>query len=379
MIRLKNQEELTFDDILLLPEKSKIPFENDYQLNTSALFTKNIHLKIPVVSAPMATVTEWEMATLMAKMGGIGIIHPFMEKIDQCFQVNKVKQISKDLLVGVTIYDGWKDLHIHIKNLLKEGVDVFVLDTYHAFNIRTLKTIREIKKMFPKLELVVGNVVTKEAVEALCRAGADAIKVGIGPGSHCTTRLVTGYGRPQLSSIWQCAQIAKKFSVPIIADGGIRYSGDLVKALAFEANTVMIGGLLAGCDQSPGKTVFNNGKMYKKSSGSCTKEVVFKKEKIINKDYVKKFKSLIRQIFVKKDVVINTEETNFFEEGVGGLVEYKGDAEKIITDLANGLKRGMWYGGANNIMELQKNAKFVKITSEGYNEAQPRGIKKIID
>lgn len=372
MIRLKPGEELTFEDVLLLPGKSQIPLENDSQIDTSTQLTKRIRLKIPIVSAPMVSVTEWQMALLMAKMGGIGIIHSFMEKEEQCLQIRRVKRFAPNFLIGVAVYDGWNDLLPHIKNLLKEKVDVVVLDTYHAFNTRTLRLIREIKKNFPEIELIVGNIATKEAAEALCSAGVDGIKVGIGPGSHCTTRLVTGCGRPQLTAIYECARVAKRFNVPVIGDGGIKFYGDIVKALAFGADTVMVGGLLAGCDQSPGEIIIKRGVKYKESWGNCTREASRWGREVKNGLYgnIKKF---IKQILIGRSTP--QKEEYFFEEGVGGLVEYRGDARGVIKQFIGALKRGMWYIGARNISELQKKAEFVCITSAGFQESNPHGLK----
>jgi len=372
--KLKNVKEFTFDDILLIPQYSKICLEDDYKkIDISTKLTKNINLKIPLVSSPMASVTEWEMAVLMAKMGGIGIIHSFMSKEQQLYQVRKIKQISSDLLVGVAIHDGWNDLLIHVENLTKEKVDVIVLDTYHAYNKRTLEVVKKLKKKFKKIQLIVGNVVTKEATEILCKLGVDGIKVGIGSGSHCTTRLVTGCGRPQGTVIYECSNVAKKFKVPIISDGGIRYSGDIVKAIFLGADTIMIGGLFAGCDQSPGKIFCFGGKKYKKSFGNCSKEI-FLQEKNKGLSWKENIKKIVKNILDMKINKKEIEDFNFTEEGLSGLVEYKGNCIEIIKDLIKGLKRGMWYLGASNIRELHKKDELCFISFSSLEENFTRNL-----
>ncbi len=368
--------EVSFDDVLLLPQQSKIPVEKDKQIDISTFLTKQIKLKIPIISAGMPQVTEWEMAKTLASLGGIGMIHPFMKREEQIWQVQKVK--SESLKVGAYIYDGWekKELLGHIKKLIAAKVDVVCIDTYHAFNYRTLKTINLIKRTFPSLPVIAGNVATKSAVRALAKAGADAIKVGIGPGSHCTTRIVTGFGRPQLSAIAECSKTANKYKIPIIADGGIKNSGDIVKALAFGASTVMIGGLLAGCDEAPGKVVWKKGRKYKKSWGSCTRKAI-SNEKESLKDNLKRIAFSVKNI-LKNSLLEGRRENeddsrnNFFEEGVGGLVPYKGKAETVISQLAKGVKRGLWYGGARNIKELQQKKQYVVISSLTFSENLPR-------
>ncbi|MFN4212830.1 MAG: guanosine monophosphate reductase [Microgenomates group bacterium] len=361
------KEELTFDDILLLPGKSKIPLEDDYKIDISTWLTKRTKIKIPIISAGMVSVTEWEMAEVLARNGGIGAIHSFLTREEQIRQVKKVKK--NNLLVAACVYEGWSDLFNHIKKLYEAKLDVLVIESYHAYNSKLFNIVREIKKRFSKLDIIVGNVVTKEATEYLCKAGADAIKVGIGSGSHCTTRIVTGFGRPQLSAIFECYKIAKKFGVPIIADGGIRSTGDIIKALIFGANAVMIGGLLAGYKQSPGKLIIKKGIKYKESFGSCTlnavnKNTEFKISRII------KIKNFLKNFLLNKRE-IKEEFNDFLEEGVGGLIKYKGDVTFLIKDIVKSIKRGLWYAGAMNIKELQKKSNFVIVSTSTIKENLP--------
>mgnify|MGYP000331683725 CR=1 FL=1 len=380
-IKISSEIEVTFDDILLIPQYSEISFEDiDKKIDISSKLTKTINIKIPIVSSPMASVTELDMALLMAEMGGIGIIHSFMDKNRQIYQIRKFKQIYPNLLVGAAVYDGLTDLFSHVENLIKEKADVIVLDTYHAYNKRTLEVVKRLKNKFGNnIQLIVGNVVTKEATKTLCKFGADGIKVGIGPGSHCTTRLVTGCGRPQITSIYECAIAAKKFKVPIMADGGINFSGDIVKALFFGANTVMLGGLLAGCDQSPGEIIYLGEKKYKKTFGNCSKEL-FLKQKKDNGGWFKNFKRNIKNIFFRNLIKNEIKEINynFIAEGVSGLIEYKGDGREIIKNIVGGLKRGFWYLGVSNINQLHNKKKdFCLVSFSTLKENAPRNLKLV--
>lgn len=243
------------------------------------------------------------------------------------------------------------------KALWDVGADVIFVDVAHGHHILVLDAIRRIKKELGDVPIVAGNVATAQGVEDLVRAGADAVKVGIGPGSVCTTRLVAGAGVPQLTAIMECAEAGRRLGVPIIADGGIRMSGDLVKALAAGANCVMIGNLLAGTDESPGPLVFRNGKRYKIYRGMASFYAMLAKE--------------MRQEKAMEDLI----DFSYKAEGVEAYVPYRGSVKEVIEQLIAGLRSGMSYSGASNIRELQEKAIFIKITKAGLEESKPHDIE----
>jgi len=248
---------LTFDDVLLLPNYSEV---TPSKVNTEAKLTKKIKLKIPLVSSPMDTVTEAKLAESLAKEGGIGIIHRNLSVDEEAKQIKKVK--DKGLLVGGAVGVG-EDFKERVENIIKAGADVVVIDSSHGHTKHIIEATSFIKNKYPKVDLISGNVATSEGTEALIKAGADGIRIGMGPGSICTTRIMSGMGVPQLSAIMEAVKIGLKTGTPIIADGGIRASGDIVKALSVGADTVMIGSLFAGCDESPGEVVIINDQKYK--------------------------------------------------------------------------------------------------------------------
>jgi len=371
---LSTVPEITFDDVLLLPEISD--FTIDEEVENTSLRTKisrNITLDIPIVSSPMPGVTESEMAIAIAKQGGIGFIHHFQSLDRQLKEVSKVKK--EKLKVAATVNEISTEGLVHIENLIKIGADMISIDTEHAFNIPTLKFIKKVRKRFPNIDLNAAVVVTKEGVEALCNIGVDSIRIGIGPGSHCTTRIVTGVGRPQLSAIHECFQEAKKHGVYLISEGGIRYSGDIPKALVFGASAVMIGGLFAGTDESPGELITKNDRKYKYSWGMCTDTAskqnyyhnLSKKQKILLK--IKKF---LKNITMPQTDLSENTQKKIFEEGVEGLVPYKGSVKNVLNELINGTRRSMWYLGANNINELRRKARVTIISPNTIYENNPR-------
>ena len=351
MKMLSEVAEITFDDVLLLPNHSSFPIEQEEKkISLKTKISKNLTLDIPIVSAPMPSVTEAELAIAIGKAGGIGVIHFF-----QSFE-SQLKQVARTKKEGVKVAAGVADLSKagkdHVGNLLDAGVDLVSVEAYHAQNEQFLDFIRDLKKTYRNLELCAGYVVTKEATKELVKAGADSIRVGIGGGSHCTTRIVTGVGRPQLSAVADCYEIAKKHNVPIMSDTGIKVAGDIPKAMAFGANSVMIGGLFTGTDESPGKVFFRKGKKYKKTWGMCT-------DKAITQQHESQTSKLMNNIKVKLNKVsIN----KFFEEGVEGEVEYKGSVISIIEKLAGGTKRSMWYQGVRNLSSLRKNARVILVS-----------------
>lgn len=466
---------LTFDDILLIPQKSEVlPAEID----VTTMLTRDIPLNIPIVSAAMDTVTEARTAIAMAREGGIGIIHKNLSVQQQALEVAKVKKsesgmvvnpitmhpdqkiyeahelmrkyeisgfpvvkdgklvgivtnrdlrfetdygktiasvMTKDRLItaraGITLEEAKKILHqnriekllvvddnnnlvglITVKDiekaekfpnackdsrgslrvgaaigvgkdreerteaLIAAGTDVIVIDTAHAHTKTVLEAIRDTKKNFPDCQLIGGNVATAEATLDLIKAGCDGIKVGIGPGSICTTRIVAGVGVPQITAIMECRRIADKYGIPLIADGGIKYSGDITKALAAGAHSVMIGNLLAGTDESPGEIVLYQGRTYKVYRGMGSLEAMKKGS---------------------KDRYFQTEteeESKLVPEGIEGRVPYRGSLSANIFQLIGGLRAGMGYVGCASIKELREKARFIKITSSGLKESHVHNI-----
>ncbi len=467
-------EGLTYDDVLLVPSYSEVlPREVDI----TSLFTRNIRLNIPIVSAAMDTVTESRMAIAMAQEGGIGVLHKNMTIEEQAMQVRKVKRAengmilepvtleenalvgdalammkeygiggipvtnSENVLVGIitnrdlrferdhtrpvtevmtrnviTINEftdfeqaeailqkhkieklpvvdkqhkligliTYKDI-IKIKArpnackdslgrlrvaggvgvtsdtldrvaaLVRENVDAIVIDTAHGHTRGNMEMARKVKSSFPDVDLVVGNIATAEAARDMARVGVDAVKVGIGPGSICTTRIIAGIGVPQLSAIYDVATALKGSGIPAIADGGIRYTGDIVKAIAAGAHSIMAGSLFAGVDESPGETVIFEGRKFKTYRGMGSIEAM----QLGSKDrYFQDMEDDIRKLV---------------PEGIVGRVPYKGSLSEVIYQMVGGLKAGMGYTGSASIDHLQE-AKFIKITAAGVTESHPHDV-----
>jgi IMP dehydrogenase len=264
---------------------------------------------------------------------------------------NAAKDKNGRLLVGAAVGVG-KDMMDRVKALVEAKVDVVVVDTAHGHSENVIKAVEAIKEKFPDLEVIAGNVATAEGTRDLIKAGADAVKVGMGPGSICTTRVVAGTGVPQITAIYDCAREAQKYGVPIIADGGIKYSGDIVKAIAAGADSVMIGGLFAGTEESPGEIEIYKGRSFKVYRGMG---------------------SLGAMEEGSKDRYFQEDAKKLVPEGVEGRVPYRGPLSEIVFQLVGGLRAGMGYCGARNIEELKK-AKFIKITSAGLRENHPHDV-----
>jgi len=468
-------EGLTYDDVLLSPAYTEVlPRE----VNTSTLFTKNIRLNIPIISAAMDTVTEHTMAIAMAQEGGIGVIHKNMSIADQANEVKKVKRaengmildpitLNKDAIVsdalqimsefnigGIPVIDGdnilvgivtnrdlrfernherpvkevmtkenlittteftdfekaadilqehkieklpvvdsnfklvglitYKDIIkikerpnackdkrgrlrvaaavgvasdtiSRVKALVNAEVDAVVIDTAHGHSKGVMNIAREVKEHFPGIELVVGNIGTVQAARDLANIGVDAVKVGVGPGSICTTRVIAGIGIPQLSAIYEVAKGLNGTGIPVIADGGIRYTGDIVKAIAAGAHSIMAGSTFAGVDESAGETIIFEGRKYKTYRGMGSIEAMQKGSK---DRYFQDMEDDIKK---------------FVPEGIIGRVPYKGGLSEVIHQMVGGLRAGMGYTGSENISDLQK-AKFIKITAAGVVESHPHDI-----
>ena len=462
----------TFDDVLLVPNKSEI-LPNEVSLKTK--LTKKISLNIPLMSASMDTLTESKMAIAMAREGGIGIIHKNMTIAEQAMEVDRVKRqengvitdpiflnedntvkqalelMAKYRISGVPVTRGTKlvgiitnrdivfetnydkkinevmtksplitakegttleealeilkkhkieklplvddennlkglitikdiekakaypnaakdskgrllcgasvgitnDMMERVEALVKANVDVITLDTAHGHSKGVIEGVRKIKSVYPELQIIAGNIATAEAVRDLVEAGADCVKVGIGPGSICTTRVVAGVGVPQLTAVMDCVEEGRKYGVPVIADGGLKYSGDIVKALAAGAQVCMMGSMLAGCEESPGETEIYQGRTYKVYRGMG---------------------SLAAMEKGSSDRYFQNGTKKFVPEGVEGRVAYKGPVADTLFQLLGGIKSGMGYLGAPTLDDLYENAKFVVQTSSGIRESHPHDI-----
>jgi len=465
---------LTFDDVLLIPQKSEVlPKE----VNVKTSVARGIELNIPILSAAMDTVTESRLAIALAREGGLGVVHKNMPVKIQALEVDKVKRsesgmivepvtlppdrtigealevmkrfsisgipvTQKGKLVGIitnrdlrfekklhkkisevmtkdkliTVSEGTdlekakeilhekrieklpivdkrgylkglitvkdimkniqypnackdargrlrvgaalgvsKDLLERAEALIAAGVDILVIDSSHGHSRGVLSSLEKVKKSFPGVPLMAGNVATTQGTKDLIEAGADCVKVGIGPGSICTTRVVTGAGVPQITAIMDCAEEAEKYKIPIIADGGIKYSGDIAKALAAGANAVMIGSLFAGTEESPGETVLFEGRSYKIYRGMGSLEAM-------------KSGSGDRYFQEEEDI------KKMVPEGIEGRVPHRGSLSESVYQLIGGLRSGMGICGAKNIAELQKKAQFIQITIAGLRESHPHGV-----
>lgn len=475
MLRLKKEEGLTFDDVLLVPAYSQT-LPSQAQLQTR--LTASLQLNIPLMSASMDTVTEHKMAIAMAHQGGLGVIHKNMSIADQAQEVVKVKRsehaiideplhlhphellskaetlmnensisglpvvdknnklvgiitrrdlrfaapisnqkvsaimTAKNIItaqVGISMEEANQILATHkieklplvdkdnrlqglitirdirqlsthphaakdeqgrllvgasvgvtpdvlkrTQALVDAEVDVVVIDTAHGHSQGVLDTVRKIRSKFPKLQIIAGNVATATATIALIKAGADCIKVGIGPGSICTTRVVTGVGVPQITAIADCAQAAAEFNIPIIADGGIKFSGDIVKALAAGANVCMLGSMLAGCEESPSDTEIFQGRKYKVYRGMGSLAAMKKGGR--DRYFQEKNKKLV-------------------PEGIEGRVPYRGTLAETVYQLLGGLRSGMGYCGCATIDDLRTKTEFIKISSAGLKESHPHDVQ----
>ena len=294
------------------------------------------------------------MAVAIAQAGGVGVIHRNLNIKKQSDEVLKVKK--KKLIVGAAVGTNYEDLE-RARSLIDNGCDLIVIDTAHGHSAKVLKVLSKLKKINLNVPVCVGNIATAEASKKLYNSGADIIKVGIGPGSICTTRMVAGIGVPQISAIMEVKGALKNKKIKIISDGGIKFSGDIAKALAAGADAIMMGSIFAGTDESPGKKFKIKGKTYKQYRGMGS--IGAMSSGSANRYFQKNFK----------------DKSKFVPEGVDGRVEYKGNVSKIIYQLQGGLRSSMGYIGAKNLNQISKNAKFIKITKAGFYESMVHSVE----
>lgn len=360
---------LTFNDIFLLPNYSDF---SRSEIDLSTNLTRRIKLKIPFVSSPMDTVTDAGMAIALGKLGGIGIIHRNLTVADQIREVKKVKK--EKIIVGAAIgtSPGFEE---RVKALVQADADVVLVDSAHGFTKFVIETIGFIKKRYPNIEVIAGSVATFEGALALIKAGADALRVGMGPGAICTTRVISGMGVPQITAIKETVRAAKKTNTPVIADGGMVYSGDMVKALAIGASTLMMGEFFASTEESPGKkrllppshvpqrfkSILTNGKRFafKEYRGMGSEAAMKKGAKVKSEDE-----------FHGK----NYKDRTLIAEGVEALVIVRGTVREVIELALGGIRSGFYYCGAKTIPEMHRKAKFIQITQQSLMESHPHDI-----
>ena len=362
------KEGITFDDVLLIPAESHV-LPNEVDLSTQ--LAPNLKLNIPLISAGMDTVTEGRMAAAMAKMGGLGVVHKNLSIQAQADEVRLAKNtpvtaedtyaaVDKDgkllvaAAVGVT-----SDTFERAKALFEAGADAIVIDTAHGHSAGVLRKIKEIRDHFPHNTLIAGNVATAEGTRALFEAGVDVVKVGIGPGSICTTRVVAGVGVPQLTAIYDAADVAREFGKPIIADGGIKYSGDVVKALAAGGNAVMLGSMLSGTEEAPGDVQQgSDGRLVKSYRGMGSVGAMSQQHGSSDR-------------YFQGGV---NEANKLVPEGIEAVVSYNGTVSNVVYQILGGLRSGMGYCGAENIDKLIETAQFVRISNAGLRESHPHDV-----
>ena len=321
---------LSYGDVLLVTQRSPVDSRGDVDLSTN--LTPSIELETPLVSAAMDTVTEADLAVALAETGGIGTIHRFLTVEEQAAEVATAAEAGAQVAAAVGINEDFVE---RTAALLEAGATAIVVDVAHGHLERTLEATATIRDEFPDAELVVGNVATPEGVEDLYEAGADCVKVGIGPGSHCTTRKVAGAGVPQLTAVDDCAAVARDLGITVVADGGIRTSGDAVKALMAGADTVMLGSLFAGTEEAPSEEFEIDGVRYKRSRGMATTAAAEERS--------------------------DKEENVRADEGVEGLTPYKGPAADVAREFCAGIKSGLSYCGGHTIPEARENAEFIRV------------------
>lgn len=360
---------LTFDDVLLKPGYAGF---SRSEIDLSTQLTKKVTLQVPLVASPMDTVTESKLAIALGLFGGIGIIHRNLTIQDQAAEVAKVKKAGQLVGAAVGSSAGYEE---RVEALIAAGADVIIVDSAHGFSKYVIEALTYIKKHHP-VEVIAGSVATSEGAQALVDAGVDALRVGMGPGAICTTRIVSGMGVPQLTAIVETAEIAHKHKVPVIADGGINYSGDIVKALAAGASTVMMGRLFAATEESPGEVV------------EFTKDQVPARfQSIINGAQIYRFKgyrgmgsiaAMERGKQISSEDEFHgksyTDKSVLVAEGVEGLVPCNGKLELVAATMLEGVRSGFYYAGAATIPQLWDTAVLRRITNASLGESHPHDL-----
>lgn len=362
------KEGYTFDDLLLVPAHSDVV---PAKVTLKTRLTDKIQLNIPVVSAAMDTVTEDLMAIALARVGGLGFIHKNLTIEQQAQMIRNVKkaEVSADspeaaldakgrLLAGAAVGVSANTMD-RVKALVEAGVDIITVDSAHGHSIGVMETVRKIRNAYPDLDLVGGNIVTAEAAIQLIEAGANVVKVGVGPGSICTTRIVSGVGVPQLTAVNDVAQVCKAQKIGVIADGGIQFSGDIVKALAAGGDVVMLGGLLAGCEETPGEVLEVYGKKVKSYVGMGSLSAM---QRGSSDRYFQGGQKELKKLV---------------PEGIEATVPFKGSINEVVYQMMGGLRSGMGYCGCKDISELKEKARFVKITNAGLRESHPHDVDNV--
>ena len=331
---------LTFDDVLIIPSKSEVRSRRDPKLTSQLTKTKSI--ETPILSANMDTITEYDMAFAMHQMGAIGILHRFVTIQEQAQFVAQLKtQGVNHIAASIGVNDDYQE---RAKALIQAGANIITIDIAHGHSVLMMDVMKWMKDKFPTVDLIAGNVATPDAVVDLIEAGADAIKVGIGPGSMCTTRIITGAGVPQLTAIAMCAQAAAPYQVPVIADGGIKTSGDIVKAFAAGASTVMLGSMLSGTIETPGE-IKHGRKQYRGMASRAAQE---------------SWRGGVP--------------TGMAPEGESTYVSVKGHVKDVISELTGGIRSGMSYVNANQLSEIKDKARFIEMSSAGVFESRAHGL-----
>ena len=339
----------SFDDILIVPKYNKVSSRKDVNFKTRV--TKNYSIDIPIIAANMDTVCESQMAITLGRLGGLGVIHRFLTIEEQASEIKLVK--DNNLLAAAAI--GVKDYEDRIKALVEAGVNILVLDVAHGHAKRTDTVLDFVKTNYPKIDIMVGNIATKDAAEHFINKGADGLKVGIGPGSMCITRIMAGAGVPQITAIMDAYE-ASQGRVPICADGGIKHPGDLTKAIGAGADTIMSGSLFAGTLETPGNIIEVDGKKFKEYRGMASYAATIKKMALDGQ---------------KVDEVVHV-------EGEMTLMPYTGEVEIVFKKLLGGLASGMTYVGAQNIEALKGKADFIEITAAGLKESVAHGLTESV-
>lgn len=339
-------EALAYDDLLLTPSKS---LQSRKTADITSRVTKKVSLKVPILTANMDTVTESKMMSLMADIGGLGVLHRNNTIQKELLELDNHKRhltltgnLNYPIAASVGVTSGHRE---RADELIKNGATIIVIDIAHGYSDSVADMLKYIKDRYSDIEVIAGNVATGEAAEFLCEAGADAIKVGIGAGSVCSTRLATGCGVPMITSLQLCSEVCDSYDVPMIADGGIRYGGDILKAFWAGAESVMIGGLVSATDESPGKIKTINGRKFKEYRGMASH---------------------------RAREAVNTNYSDTAAEGVSTYKPYKGSSQEIIQELVGGLKSGMSYISAQDISMISR-ARAMKVTSNGLQESIPHG------